>query len=300
MTKQNLSFNHILKILRPHQWVKNILVFTPMLLSHNIDIYNFILSIKAFIIFSLTASSIYIINDIIDVKSDKNHPFKKYRPYAAGLISTNQCNVLVLILLSFCTLLLISTNKEFFFLVFFYFIISNLYTFFFKKIIIIDLLILSVLYTSRILGGGFITDIYVSNWLLSFSIFFFISLASVKRLIEIVNTKRIKKKFLLGRGYSIKNRKIIYKIANITSWISILILIFYINSSQVTQLYAVPNILWIVCAVMFFWITRIIYISHKGKIKDDPIAFAITDIISYLCLFIILFIFWLGNTILIL
>ena len=271
-----------------------------MLLSHNIDIYNFILSIKAFIIFSLTASSIYIINDIIDVKFDKNHPFKKYRPYAAGLISTNQCNVLILILLSFCTLLLISTNKEFFFLVFFYFIISNLYTFFFKKIIIIDLLILSVLYTSRILGGGFITDIYVSNWLLSFSIFFFISLASVKRLIEIVNTKRIKKKFLLGRGYSIKNKKIIYKIANITSWISILILIFYINSSQVTQLYAVPNILWIVCAVMFFWITRIIYISHKGKIKDDPIAFAITDIISYLCLFIILFIFWLGNTILIL
>ena len=116
-------------------------------------------------------------------------------------------------------------------------------------------------------------------------------------MIELINTRRIKKKFLLGRGYSIKNRKIIYRMANITSWISILILIFYINSPQVTQLYAMPNILWIVCVVMFFWITRIIYISNKGKIKNDPIVFAITDIISYLCLLIILFIFWLGNTI---
>jgi hypothetical protein len=116
-------------------------------------------------------------------------------------------------------------------------------------------------------------------------------------LIELVNIKRIKKKFLFGRGYSIKNRKNIYRIASITSWISILILIFYINSPQITQLYTAPNILWIVCVIMFFWITRIIYFSNKGKIKDDPIVFAITDIISYLCLFIILFVFWLGNTI---
>ena len=297
MTKQNLLFTQIFKILRPHQWVKNILVFTPMVLSHNFDIYNVILSIKAFIVFSLTASSIYIINDIIDVEFDKNHPFKKYRPYAAGLVTKNQCIVLILILLFFCTLLLINTNKEFFFLMFFYFVISNLYTFFFKKIVIIDLLILSTLYTSRVLGGGFIADIYVSYWLLSFSIFFFISLASVKRLIELINIKRVKKKFLLGRGYSIKNRKNIYRIASITSWISILILIFYINSPQVTQLYNMPNILWIVCVVMFFWITRIIYFSNNGKIKDDPIVFAITDIISYLCLLIILFVFWLGNTI---
>ena len=132
MTKQNLSFTHFFKILRPHQWVKNILVFTPMLLSHNFDIYNFILSIKAFIIFSLTASSIYIVNDIIDVKSDKNHPFKKYRPYAAGLITTNQCNVLILILLILCTLLLISTNKEFFFLIFFYFVFFYFFFYFLK------------------------------------------------------------------------------------------------------------------------------------------------------------------------
>ena len=114
MTKQNLLFTQIFKILRPHQWVKNILVFTPMVLSHNFDIYNVILSIKAFIVFSLTASSIYIINDIIDVEFDKNHPFKKYRPYAAGLVTKNQCIVLILILLFFCTLLLINTNKEFF------------------------------------------------------------------------------------------------------------------------------------------------------------------------------------------
>mgnify|MGYP001162969308 FL=1 len=294
MTRKNFKIIHIFKIIRPHQWVKNVLVFTPLFMSHNFDFNNLILSTKAFIIFSLIASSIYVINDIVDLKSDQNHPFKKYRPLAAKLITVNHCKILILILLALVTVLLLNVNKEFIMIIISYFILSNLYTFFFKKIVIIDLLILSLLYTSRILGGGYIADTSTSLSLLLFSVFFFTSLAAVKRLIELVNIIRFKKKKIHGREYTIKHKKMIYWIAILTGWISILVLIFHINSPVVIKQYSFPDILWIICFVMLFWISRIIYVSNKGQIKDDPIVYAISDKISYLCLAIILFIFWLG------
>ena len=294
MTRKNFKIIHIFKIIRPHQWVKNVLVFTPLFMSHNFDFNNLILSTKAFIIFSLIASSIYVINDIVDLKSDQNHPFKKYRPLAAKLITVNHCKILILILLALVTVLLLNVNKEFIMIIISYFILSNLYTFFFKKIIIIDLLILSLLYTSRILGGGYIADTSTSLSLLLFSVFFFTSLAAVKRLIELVNIIRFKRKKIHGREYTIKHKKMIYWIAILTGWISILVLIFHINSPVVIKQYSFPDILWIICFVMLFWISRIIYVSNKGQIKDDPIVYAISDKISYLCLAIILFIFWLG------
>lgn len=297
MTYKNFKIINIFKIIRPHQWVKNVLVFTPLLMSHNFDFNNLILSTKAFIIFSLIASSIYVINDIVDLKSDQNHPFKKYRPLAAKLITVNHCKILILILLALVTVLLLNVNKEFIMIIISYFILSNLYTFFFKKIIIIDLLILSLLYTSRILGGGYIADTSTSLSLLLFSVFFFTSLAAVKRLTELVNIIRFKKKKIHGREYTIKHKKMIYWIAILTGWISILVLIFHINSPVVIKQYSFPDILWIICFVMLFWILRIIYVSNKGQIKDDPIVYAISDKISYLCLVIILFIFWLGVTI---
>ena len=297
MTYKNFKIINIFKIIRPHQWVKNVLVFTPLLMSHNFDFNNLILSTKAFIIFSLIASSIYVINDIVDLKSDQNHPFKKYRPLAAKLITVNHCKILILILLALVTVLLLNVNKEFIMIIISYFILSNLYTFFFKKIVIIDLLILSLLYTSRILGGGYIADTSTSLSLLLFSVFFFTSLAAVKRLTELVNNIRFKKKKIHGREYTIKHKKMIYWIAILTGWISILVLIFHINSPVVIKQYSFPDILWIICFVMLFWILRIIYVSNKGQIKDDPIVYAISDKISYLCLVIILFIFWLGVTI---
>ena len=297
MNIKNLKFIYFLKIVRPYQWVKNILVFTPMLMSHQLTINNFIISIKAFIIFSLIASTIYIINDIADIKSDKEHPYKKYRPLAAGLISIYQCKILILLLLLLCGLFLTTTNLNFFLLIIAYFVISNFYTFFFKKYRFIDLLVLSVLYTLRIIAGGLITNISISLWLLSFSIFFFISLASVKRQIELLSLQKFDKEKISGRGYSLGHENIINKISILSGCASILVLIFYINSPQVLKLYSSPEILWGICIIMFYWISRIILIAKKGKIKDDPIVFAINDKISYLCLIFILCIIWLGITI---
>ena len=297
MAHKNSIFIQAFKIIRPHQWVKNILVFIPMLVSHNFDLDNFIFSIKSFIIFSLTASAIYVINDMIDEKNDRNHPYKKNRPLAAKLITINQCKVIIFILLILSTFFLLDTNKSFFYLIILYFITSNLYTFFLKKLKIVDLVILSFLYTLRILGGGLITDISISSWLFTFSVFFFISLASVKRLTELINAKKYKKEKIYGRGYTIKDKKLINIVAITSGLISILVLTLYINSPQVLELYSFSNILWGAWIIIFFWISRIIYASNKGKIKDDPIVYAISDKISYLCLLIILFIIWLGSTI---
>ena len=297
MYNKNFKFVNILKIIRPYQWVKNILVFIPMLMSHQFTIDNFMLSLKAFLIFSLVASSIYVINDLADVKSDKKHPYKKNRPLPAGLVSIDECKKVIFFLLFLCILFLFKTNLNFVFLIISYFVISNLYTFFLKKFIFVDLLTLSTLYTLRIVAGGFITNISVSIWLLSFSVFFFISLASVKRQIELLNFKKLSKKKISGRGYTLKDEKIINNISIFSSCISILVLIFYINSPQVLKLYSSPIILWGICVIMFFWISRIIFVAKKGEIKDDPIIYAINDKTSYLCLFFILCIIWLGITI---
>ena len=297
MGNTNYLFHNIFKILRPYQWVKNSLVFVPMIMSHKLILENFFLSLKAFVIFSLVASIVYVINDISDVKSDQKHPYKKYRPLAARLITVKQCKILTLFLVIFCSLFLFNINTKFFLLIISYFVISNLYTFIFKKFVFIDLLILATLYTLRIIGGGLITDISISIWLLSFSIFFFISLASIKRHIELINAKKLKYEKISGRGYVINDKKTINLISVSTSYISILVLILYINSPQVLNLYSSPNILWVICIIMFFWISRIINVAKKGEIKDDPIVYAIKDKISYLCLLLILCIIWLGVTI---
>ena len=294
MNISNSQLVNIIKIIRPHQWVKNILVFVPMIMAHQLNIENFVLSLKAFIIFSLVASSIYVINDIVDINSDKKHPFKKLRPLAAGLITLNQCKLLVLILLFISSLLLLTTNIKFFFTIVTYFLISNLYTFIIKKYAFIDLLILSVLYTLRIVAGGLIVDIFASTWLISFSIFFFLSLASIKRQIEILNLKKFDIEEIYGRGYSLKDEKIIKKISILFGLISIIILVMYINSSKVYELYSSPNFLWGMCLIMTFWILRIIIVTDIGIIKDDPVVYAINDKISYLCLFLILLSILLG------
>ena len=296
MNKLIKTLVNFLKIMRPYQWIKNTLVFIPMIMAHNITYDSFFNSTIAFIILSLVASTIYIINDIADINSDKLHTYKKFRPLAAGTISLIQSKILILFLIIFSSVLIINTNKNFQMLVVGYFIVSNLYTFLLKKYVIIDILILASLYTLRIIGGGLITNIYVSFWLISFSFLFFVSLAAVKRKLELNNIKRSNQTILHGRGYTFKDLKMISNLSLIFAIVSIFIFILYLNSSQVINLYSSPKVLWIVCLILIYWISRILIISNKGEINDDPIIFAIYDKNSYFCVVLILFFLWIGTT----
>ena len=289
MNKIIYTYIGFLKIMRPYQWIKNSLVFIPMIMAHNINLHSFLESALAFLILSFVASSIYIINDIVDIKSDRLHPQKKFRPLAAETITLRQSKFLILVLIFFSILLMMYTNKNFHFLVIGYFGVSNLYTFVLKKYIIIDIFVLSSLYIMRIIGGGLITDINVSIWLISFSFFFFLSLATIKRHAELINIGKSNQEILHGRGYSFKNLKMVSMLSKIFAITSIFIFVLYLNSSQVINLYSTPEVLWIVCLILLYWISRILFISNKGKMNDDPIIFAIYDKISYFCVALILF-----------
>tara|TARA_B100001057_G_C22861191_1_gene954562 strand:- start:2116 stop:2985 length:870 start_codon:yes stop_codon:yes gene_type:complete len=281
-----LNYIHIL---RPHHWVKNILIFIPLLASHEINDLTLKNSIFAFIAFSLIASCGYIFNDMVDLKSDKINPYKKKRPLASGKVTKSQCKLIIIFLLFAVTLISVQINLKFLCTVIIYFLLTVIYSIILKKKIILDIIVLSIFYTIRIFAGSQATDILISTWLFTFSIFIFFSLAAVKRQIELVYLVKIKKTNVKGRGYKVTNLPIITMMAICSGYLSIVILAFYINSDEVIKLYSSPYFLWGVCFVLLYWITRIIFTASSGLMHLDPIIYASKDKISYICLIIILF-----------
>ena len=267
-----------------------------MIASHQITIQNTYNSFLAFFAFCLIASSGYIVNDLLDLKFDKSHPHKKLRPFASGALSSKNGLVifLILCLLGFYLSFLIGTH--FLFLILSYWLLSLLYSFKLKKIIIIDIFVLGIVYTLRILGGSFATELQMSLWLFAFSIFFFLSLASVKRLSELVNLKNRNIYKIEGRGYDIKNLQIIKVIAILFGSLSLIIMSFYINSPDILDLYSKPSTLLGMFLVLGFWLIRIIFLSINGKIDGDPIIYALKDIISIFSLTAILLLFMINFT----
>lgn len=262
-----------------------------MIASHQITIQNTYISFLAFFAFCLIASSGYIVNDLLDLKVDRSHPYNKFRPFASGALSTKSGLIIFLILTLLGFLLSFFISNLFLFLILFYWLLSLFYSFKLKKIIILDIFLLGILYTLRIIGGSFATDLKMSLWLLAFSIFFFVSLASVKRLSELVNLKNKNISKIEGRGYYLKDLLIVKLIAIIFGFFSLIIISFYINSQEIIDLYSKPLSLLGMFLTLSFWFIRIMFLSIKGKIDGDPIIFALKDITSIFCLTAILLLF---------
>ena len=286
MNKKKTLFQ-TLKILRPFHWSKNLLVFLPIVLAQKFNFQNFQIGFICFVAFSLTASIVYILNDIVDIKYDKKHRYKKFRPLASGLINLKESWLLIFILLLIDIIFIKKLNVNFYILIFIYFLISNVYTLLIKKIIIIDIITLGTLYTLRIIGGGLALDITISIWLISFSFFFFFSLAGLKRLMEISDGPKNINFQIPGRGYFKRDQNFISVISSSTGMLSVLILILYLNSDDIQNLYSNSNVLWGVCIVLIYWILRINILAIRQEIRIDPIFFALKDKISYVCLLII-------------
>ena len=227
MSRQQ-KFLPYLKVLRPHQWLKNLLIFIPMLVGHQFNYQTFTLNLEMFVVFSLIASSVYILNDILDVKSDRAHPRKRFRPIASGKIKISNGKILFLSLLFLGAVIAFYIDVKFLLIMFLYFFLSSLYSFSLKKKIIIDICVLSILYTIRIVVGGVVHNIYLSVWLLAFSIFFFFSLAAVKRQAELVDMKKRKKISAKGRGYHVNDLSIVEMSALGSGYVSVLILALYV------------------------------------------------------------------------
>lgn len=276
--------------LRPHQWLKNFLIFIPFLAAHQIDEATIKTAFIMFFSFSFMASSVYIFNDIIDLKADKLHPRKRNRVFASGRISLQNGKIFAIILALTSLLIASKINKTFLLILLFYFAISSLYSLIIKKIIILDICTLAILYTIRIISGGIVMEINLSVWLLAFSLFFFFSLASIKRQAELIDlTKRGKLKSL-NRGYRTTDLPVISMSALGAGYISVLIMAFYVNSPEVIKLYSQPQALWGICIILLFWLTKISLITQRGEMYYDPIVFAVKDFISQIC-FILIIIF---------
>lgn len=283
----------LIKAMRPHQWAKNVLVFVPILFSHQYVHPEILMAgILAFLCFSLCASGVYLVNDMADIQADRRHATKFKRPFAAGHLSVRQG------ILAASVLLIGSVVGAFLFVnVLFgvvltgYAILTTAYTFFLKRYSTVDVVVLSLLYTVRILAGSAATLLAPSPWLLSFSLFFFLSLAYMKRYIELDGMSAAQADSKLpSRNYYASELQLVLTFGISNGALSILTLAQYVNSDKVHSHYATPYLLWLIVPVMMFWIFRSWTWASRGKIGDDPVVFALKDQISRVCVVSILLI----------
>ena len=283
----NLLFSFLEEI-RPYQWIKNTLVFVPILAAHQINIPYLTKGIFSFLAFSLVASGVYLINDLLDLDADRCHPKKCKRPLASGRLPLDLGTFSSVLFVILGGILGLKVGIEFFILLLSYFLITLTYSIYIKRKAVIDIFVLTGLYTFRIIGGGLATDLEISFWLLGFSIFIFLSLASVKRQSELVDIEKRGKFRIVGRGYEIDDLQFISQLALTSGLLSTLIIALYINSPNVLSLYQNPEYLWLTCCLLLFWIIRICFITSKGKMHNDPIIFAIKDKLSLMLISVIL------------
>ncbi len=297
LTTGTVSRKAYLKALRPHQWLKNILVFLPMIAAHNFAPEIIGDSLLAFMSFCLIASSVYVVNDLLDLKADRAHPRKRNRPFASGAIPVSHGLWMACGLLFGGFFLAALTNLAFFGVMLIYFGITTAYSITLKRKLIVDVCTLAGLYTVRIIAGGVATGIVLSVWLLAFSIFLFFSLAAVKRQAELVDSAKRGKLGASGRGYHVDDLPVMTQMAVAAGYLSVLVLALYLNSPSVVALYAWPVVLWGICPILLYWISRVIMITHRGHMHDDPIVFAARDRTSQVC-FLLVAALALGGTVL--
>lgn len=276
------QIRHFLKAIRVHQWVKNALVFVPLLTAHRIgELAVLGDAALAFIAFSLCSSSVYLLNDLLDLEADRLHATKKNRPFAAGNLSivTGMALIPALLLASIGIAQLLPPN--FTLVLAAYFGLTLAYSFYLKQVAIVDTILLAVLYTARIIAGAVAIDVEISRWLLAFSVFLFMSLALVKRFSELHALCAAKKSSTKGRGYLAADLEQISNLGAASGYVSVLVLALYITSAEVSDLYTRPDLLWLICPLMLYWVSRVWLLAQRGQMNQDPIVFAIKDRVSY-------------------
>ena len=262
----------LLHLLRPHQWVKNILVLIPMLLAHEWNqgwvVRNAIL---ATICFCVTASAVYISNDLLDLEADRNHASKKFRPLASNAVSPATAIVVMLLLLGVAVALAIRLPLGFGISLLVYFVVSSLYSVYLKTKVILDICVLAGLYTIRLFAGGAATYIPISEWTLAFAMFCFLGLAAVKRYTELQSLAQDPKS-LLRRGYEQTDQLTVHVLGMTSMMLSVLVLALYLHTPEVTRLYRHPEWLWLMCPVLLYWFGRIWVAAGRGRCIPTPLS----------------------------
>ena len=275
------SFRTWVNALRGHHWAKNLLLFLPLALSHNLAIGPLVRTLAGFALFGFCASGLYILNDLLDLHSDREHPWKKERPFAAGEISIPEGFVVSFILLSSALGLGFLFDVQFGLALLGYATLTMLYSFYFKKIALLDVFVLSSFYSFRILAGALISGTPLSQWFLAFSLFFFLSLAMAKRYSELLHASDLVKAGNSGRGYHAGDRELLLSLGVGSSFSAVVIFSLYVHSQDVLLLYSSPEFLFLLCPIVLYWLSRTWLLAHRGELKEDPVTLAIRDPVSY-------------------
>ncbi|WP_158445905.1 UbiA family prenyltransferase [Bosea minatitlanensis] len=275
-----MSVTALIRAMRPHHWLKNGLVFVPILLNHDVfDPHALWLGLVAFVAFSLIASAIYLLNDIKDVEADRRHPTKCKRPLAAGEITAGQAYAAVPLLLvaAFSTVLLVPQPWHYLLALLAYLFLALAYLLFLKRKLLVDVLGLAAMHTLRILVGNAAAAIPVSSWLLAFSMFLFLSLALVKRYAELRITEDRSGLKKAGRGYHAEDIEALSQLGMASGCTCALIMALYVDSANVKQLYRHPELIWLLCPIVLYQMARIWFMARRGGMPDDPLVFMIRD-----------------------
>ena len=270
----------LIKALRLHQWAKNLLIFVPLFLSHSLSMGQMLRAVAAFYCFSLAASAAYIVNDLLDIETDRRHPRKRLRPFAAGDLSPFAGVGVVVVFLLFALSFARFLPTAFYGWLLLYLATAFAYSGFLKRIPLLDVMILSGLYILRLLAGGAATQTQISHWLAGFSMFLFLSLAIVKRFAELENLRASSATPNNGRGYLLADLPPMRSFGTASAYAAVVVFAIYISGPDVVKLYRQPRLRWLIVPLMILWLNRVWLLASRGDLDEDPVAFALTDRVS--------------------
>lgn len=285
------------KATRLHQWLKNALIFVPLLASHRFTQFDLMRDgVFAFFCFGLCASSVYILNDLLDLCDDRHHRSKCNRPFASGRLSIKAGLVAVptLLIAAFGAALLL-LPWQFCAVMAAYYGLTLAYSLQLKRLMAVDVIVLAMLYTSRIIAGVAAFNLTLTFWILAFSMFIFLSLAMVKRYAELRDARvREVTTMARGRGYYPGDLDMIASLGASSGYLAVMVLALYIQDAKTTALYVTPHVIWLACPLLLFWVTRVWMLTHRGLMNEDPVVFAIRDRTSQLIGAVFLLMFWIA------
>lgn len=277
----------MLRAMRPHQWLKNLLVFFPMIAAHGWDAPHLLGGVLAFVAFSLVASSVYLLNDLLDLAADRAHPRKCRRPLASGALPIGRGMAMIPVLLGGGLVLGLALNPVFLLVLAGYYGLTLAYSLRLKRKALVDICVLALLYVARVIGGAAAMGIAPSVWLLAFSAFLFLALAAVKRLAELVDMQERGQYSASGRGYMLSDLPVVGQIATSSGFVAVLVLMLYLNEPEVLLLYNRPMLLWAACLALLYWVARMVLKAQRGEMNDDPIVFAARDRVSLITVVVV-------------
>ncbi len=288
----------VFRELRPHQWVKNLIIFVPLVTSHRFVETTLVMKAAlAFVAFSLCASGVYVLNDVLDLEADRQHERKKRRPLASGDLPVSAGLVLIPALFALGAAAAAFLPWGFMLVLGVYILLTTSYSWRLKKIVLLDVFVLAALYTIRLIAGHEATKIAYSFWLLAFSMFIFLSLALLKRFTELAAARQQDKPGPAGRGYVAGDLELVAMLGIGSGFLSVLVMALYVKSPELNaeQMYQNPMLLLLICPLLMFWVSRVWLLAHRGQMHDDPVVFALKDGVSYIIGALALVVLWLAT-----